>query len=149
MKSVLNYGKSISAPKKPDTVFITAYTYIEGVRCPKHLIQNYRNLMLLLKNTSPSGREGLWQEFAGMGKKERLARAAKKKKKFSVQVLGKEMGDVDDAVFGHKKRSVERLLLYEQAEQNIADKPRLFSKCGWKEHDVVKRMVLFLADCVV
>ena len=46
-------------------------------------------------NSVPSG-------IGRMGKRKRLARAARKRQKASVQAFGRDMGGVDEAVKGHK-----------------------------------------------
>ena len=75
-----------------------------------------------------------------MGKRERLARAANKKKKASVQVLGRDMGGVEEAVKGHKRQQEQRAALYRRAEANIAAHPDRFRRSGFKKYDVAMRM---------
>ena len=43
-----------------------------------------------------------------MGKRDRLARASRKRQKASVQALGRDVGGVDEAAKGHKRQQEER-----------------------------------------
>ena len=82
-----------------------------------------------------------------MGKRDRLARAARKRQKASVQALGRDVGGVDEAVKGHKRQQEERAELYRQAEVNIAENPETFKKSGWKQNDVAMRMSMSCPMC--
>ena len=86
-------------------------------------------------------------EFGRMGKRDRLARAARKRQKASVQALGRDVGGVDEAVKGHKRQQEERAELYRQAEVNIAENSATFRKSGWKQNDVAMRMSMSCPMC--
>ena len=78
---------------------------------------------------------------------DRLARAARKRQKASVQALGRDVGGVDEAVKGHKRQQEERAELYRQAEVNITENSATFRKSGWKQNDVAMRMSMSCPMC--